>query len=114
MTVAGDEFSSPVMDDGEGAEAVVLEFEDPLRVVEGRRSTRERHRLECHRYSVSGAIAKVGRISERTTFNPVTGVYTHNRIMSEIGDFASVSGSNMAIDETGEGRVAGQPDGIRG
>ena len=36
-------------------------------------------------------IAKVGRISERTTFNPVTGVYTDNRIMSEMAMLRQLS-----------------------
>ena len=61
MTVARDEFSATAMDDGERAETVVLQFEDPLRVVKGSRSSRQRHRLECHRYSVSGMLAKIGR-----------------------------------------------------
>jgi hypothetical protein len=72
MTVAGDEFCSPALNDSERAETVVLQFEDPFRMVKGRGSTRERHRLECHAKSVSGMMAKVERISERTTFNPVT------------------------------------------
>ena len=48
MTVAGDEFCATVLDDSERAETVVLEFEDPLGMIEGRRTTGERHRLECH------------------------------------------------------------------
>src|SRR6185437_12995816 len=35
-------------------------------------SARQRHGLECHRYSVSVMIAKVGRISERTRFNEIS------------------------------------------
>ena len=61
MTVAGDQFAATVMDDNERAETVVLEFEDPLRVVKGSKSSRQRHWLECHRCSVSVMIAKVGR-----------------------------------------------------
>jgi hypothetical protein len=62
MTVARDELGSPVLDDGERAEPVILQFEDPLMVVKGSRSSRQRHRLECHAVSVSNTTAKVGRI----------------------------------------------------
>jgi hypothetical protein len=61
MSVAGDEIAATATDDGERAEAIVLQFEHPIRVIEGRGSSRQRHRLECHRYSVSVMIAKVGR-----------------------------------------------------
>ncbi len=49
VTVAGDELGSPVLNDGERTEPVVLQLEDPLGVIERQRSTRQRHGLECHR-----------------------------------------------------------------
>ncbi len=61
MAVAGDQLATPVLNDCEGSEAIILQLEDPLGMIEGRRSARERHRLECHAESVSGGIAKGGR-----------------------------------------------------
>jgi hypothetical protein len=49
------------MDDGKRPETIVLQFEDPFRMVEWRRFARERHRLECHGRSLSAILAKRGR-----------------------------------------------------
>ncbi len=48
MAVTGNELTSTVVDDSERTEAIVLQFKDPFRMVEGRRSAGERHGLECH------------------------------------------------------------------
>ena len=61
MAVAGDELRATVLDDGECAEAVLLQFEHPLGVIEGQRSARQRHWLECHANSILKTMAKVGR-----------------------------------------------------
>jgi len=40
VTVAGDELAATVLDDGQRPESIILQFEDPLRVVKGGRSSR--------------------------------------------------------------------------
>ena len=40
ISIAGDELCSTVLDNGEGAESVILQLENPLGVVEWRRSAR--------------------------------------------------------------------------
>ena len=39
VTVAGDELAATVLDDGERPKSIILQLEDPLRVVERRRSS---------------------------------------------------------------------------
>jgi hypothetical protein len=45
---------------GAATEAVVLQFEDPFRMIEWRRLARERHRLKCYGRSLSRMLAKRG------------------------------------------------------
>lgn len=49
MAIAGDQLSTTVLYHGESPEPVVLQFEDPVKIVEGRRPLQERHGLELKR-----------------------------------------------------------------
>jgi hypothetical protein len=67
MTVAGDELAASIVDDGQRPEPVVLQLEKPIGVVEGRRFTGQRHRLECHAARIANLLARRGRTSCRTS-----------------------------------------------
>jgi hypothetical protein len=60
MSVAGDQLSAPILDDDERAESVVLQFENPLRMVERQGSAGKRHGLECHRREDSKLVGEMG------------------------------------------------------
>ena len=61
MSVAGDQLSAPILDDDERAESVVLQFENPLRMVERQGFAGKRHGLECHVERLAKTQAKSGR-----------------------------------------------------
>ncbi len=70
MSVARDELTATALNDGKRAESVVLQFEDPLRVVKGNRSSRHRHRRMPSVGRIADRMAKVGRTRVVVSENP--------------------------------------------
>ncbi len=68
MAVSGDQVAATAMENSERPEAIILQFENPFGMIEWRRFTRERHRLECHERSLSAMLAKMGRIPAKQLF----------------------------------------------
>jgi hypothetical protein len=46
MAAAGDKLRAHVLDDSQGTEPVILQLEDPVRVIDRQRSIHKRHWLE--------------------------------------------------------------------